>query len=110
MVKKTHVIENVTKIAKQYGYHLRSKGITLDQVVLFGSWAKGKENLYSDIDLGIISPEFGKDEIKELQFLLYETRKVDDRIEPIPISTDDFQSDATPLVIEIKKTGKIIEL
>jgi len=37
------------------------KNIKIDQVILYGSYASGHMKLYSDIDIAIISPDFGKD-------------------------------------------------
>ena len=52
----------------------------------FGSFAKGKQKDYSDIDLAVISPNFGKDTHKEMMFLINLSSKVSDRIEAIPVA------------------------
>ena len=41
--------------------------IKISQVILFGSYAKGKQKDYSDIDLAVVSPDFGKDTHKEIR-------------------------------------------
>jgi len=40
--------------------------INPEKIILYGSYAKGKAHQYSDIDIAVISDQFGKDEIEEL--------------------------------------------
>lgn len=62
----------------------------------------------SDIDLCVVSPNFGDDPVAELQFLLKQTCKVDTRIEPIPVSPREYREAISPLIHEIKKYGRQI--
>jgi len=83
--------------------------ITVDKVILFGSWVKGNPGEFSDIDLAIFSPDFGKNKLKELQLLSKIAWQVDESIEAIPYSTDQLNTnDPTDFVYEIMKSGKII--
>ena len=82
--------------------------IKISQVILFGSYAKGKQKDYSDIDLAVVSPDFGKDTHKEMMFLVHLSLKVSDRIEAIPIAEKDMLMKYHPLIGEIKKYGKIV--
>ena len=82
--------------------------VTVHTAILFGSWATGRHTEDSDIDIGIVSEEFGADPVTETQQLLKLTRFVDARIEPLAISRSDFENDATPLVCEMKKNGLIV--
>lgn len=100
----------IIAIVRSYAQHLIHQGIPVDRAILFGSWAKGTARGDSDIDVGIVSTKFGTDEITEMQYLLYQTRPIDTRIEPIPLSLSDYQNDATPLVLEMKKYGTVIDL
>lgn len=102
--------KDVTNIVRRFSRHLMRQGIPVVQAILFGSWAKGTAGSDSDIDIGIVSPSFGKDDFEELGYLLRETRYVDSRIEPIPLSTEDYETDATPFILEIKKYGKVIDV
>jgi predicted nucleotidyltransferase len=80
--------------------------VTVDKVILYGSWANGKPGEFSDIDLAIFSPEFGKNKLKELQLLSKLAWEVDESIEAIPYSTDQLNNnDPTNFVYEIMKTG-----
>jgi predicted nucleotidyltransferase len=80
--------------------------IHVDKVILFGSRSKGKTHKDSDIDIAIVSRDFGKDRYKEGSKLFEIAAKVDPRIEPVPISSQSWEKDNwVPLFYEIKKTG-----
>lgn len=85
---------------------LEAQRIPVQKIVIFGSHAKGMARPDSDIDICIISPKFGRDSIREMQFLSRQSRKVDTRIEPIPVSPKEYRDTATPLIYEIKKHGR----
>jgi len=102
--------KDVINIVRRFSRHLIRKGIPVTRAILFGSWAKGTAQSDSDIDIGIVSPNFGKDDFEDLGYLLHETRYVDDRIEPAPLSIEDYETDSTPFVMEIKKTGKLVDI
>jgi predicted nucleotidyltransferase len=72
---------------------------------LFGSYATGKANQWSDIDVAIISDKLKKDWNKNEDVLWKYTIGVDSRIEPIGFTVKDFQDECDPMVYEIKKTG-----
>lgn len=77
----------------------------IEHVYLFGSCAKGKSTDDSDIDLAVIFTELDDSRRFDVQVqLLLLAAEVDSRIEPHPISYDDFNS-GNPFVVEIKKTG-----
>ena len=87
---------------------LSENNIQVDKVILFGSHAKGIAKSYSDIDLAIVSPQFGKDEIEEMMTLSKLSWKVSDRIESIPLTEKDLQMKYHPFIGEIKKYGKVV--
>ena len=105
MVKRKNIDKKVTESIKKLVERMRYEKIPVHSAILFGSWAKGNQTSTSDIDLCIVSTSFGKDEVTDLQWLLKESREIDDRIEPIPVSLKSFNSNATPLILEIKKHG-----
>jgi len=65
MVKDKNLVE---KNVRKYIEALK-KYITINTVILYGSWVNGNPDEYSDIDLAVFSPDFGKHKLKELQFL-----------------------------------------
>ena len=75
---------------------------------LFGSYAKGNESEASDIDIAIVlgnMPDFFDAQIQLMRL----RRKVDLRIEPHPISENEFSA-TNPYALEIQKTGIVISL
>lgn len=110
MAKRKSLDRKISALTQRFVEHLRTRGIPIEAAIVFGSWAKGRARKGSDVDICLVSPKFGRDEITELQFLLKESRQVDDRIEPIGLSLADFNENATPLVLEVKKYGRQIKV
>ena len=85
---------------------LTTKGIRVEKVILYGSYASGKIHAGSDLDVAIVSPAFGKDRFEEGKMLLQIAWRVDPRISPIPISSESYERDTwIPLIYEIRKKG-----
>jgi predicted nucleotidyltransferase len=60
----------------------------------------------SDIDVAVVSPDFGKDRFEEGVRLFQIACDIDPRIEPIPLSPESFENDTwLPLIYEIRKNG-----
>lgn len=90
------------KIAKRYTDLISSK-YQVENVILFGSYAKGTNHIDSDIDLAIIFKSI--DDIIDMQIDLMKMRTDDDlMIDPHPFSLSDFQA-SNPVVSEILKNG-----
>ena len=71
---------------------------------MFGSYAKGTQTEDSDIDIAIISSDFN-DIIEDEAKLIGLTWKIDTRIEPHPITTEDYENISNPFVREVINTG-----
>lgn len=100
---------NASHISELYIQKLLQKGIRVESAYLFGSYVKPKaHNDYSDIDIGIVSPDFGKDRIEERVMLMRLSEGVSDLIEPHPISSEEMSNVYIPFIQEIKRTGKRI--
>lgn len=102
----TRTIPNkVRKEINIYINALKADKIKISGVYLYGSYAKGKQNKWSDIDLCVISQGF-KDVYDATQYLWAKRQKDEDlTIEPIGFDPQTFESSYSPLVGEIKKTG-----
>ena len=101
MVEK-EVIEKINKFVKE----LRRRKIRVAKVILYGSRVSGKIHEYSDIDVAIISPDFGKDRYREGAKLFEIASEIDTRIEPVPISLEAYENDTwVPLIYEIRNKG-----
>lgn len=86
---------------------LRRASIWADMVILFGSRAKGTARKDSDIDLAVVSRNFGKDKLNEGAVLDLIAAKIDTRIEALPFSLAEYKDphNISPILHEIKKHG-----
>ncbi|MBN1159464.1 MAG: nucleotidyltransferase domain-containing protein [Bacteroidales bacterium] len=77
----------------------------IESAYIFGSYAKGKSSEDSDIDVALIFKHLDDSKRFDVQVqLMLIAATIDSRIEPHPISHEDFNS-GNPFVTEIKKTG-----
>jgi len=84
---------------------IRKKYTGIETAYLFGSYAKGISGIDSDIDLAVIFKNLDDSLRFDIQVeLMMMASQFDSRIEPHPISHDDFHS-GNPFVVEIQKTG-----
>ena len=84
---------------------IKEKYTNIESAYLFGSYVRGNSTEDSDIDIAIIFTNLDDSQRFELQVqLMLEAAKIDSRIEPHPISHEDFNS-GNPFAAEIKKTG-----
>lgn len=109
MAKKiVKVKPEIKTILKRYKRALLQTDLPVEKVILFGSQAIGKAGRWSDIDVCVISPDFGRDEVKEMVRLRNIALPVDIRIEPHPYSIKDFMVEEDPFAYQIRKTGIVI--
>jgi predicted nucleotidyltransferase len=76
----------------------------IDNAYLYGSFAKGTFNKWSDIDIAIISSDFSDDLFEDRLSLMRLASTIDDRIEPRPFKKEFFNCN-DPLADEIQKNG-----
>jgi uncharacterized protein len=86
---------------------LREAGYHISCAYLFGSYASGKMDEWSDIDIAIVSPQITNDRFEERIRLTEIALSIDDRFEPLPFSHDSFRDD-NPLARQIKNNGILI--
>ncbi|OGD31860.1 hypothetical protein A3C91_00340 [Candidatus Azambacteria bacterium RIFCSPHIGHO2_02_FULL_52_12] len=101
---------NAPELERVISQYLTAIGrdIKVSDAFLFGSYAKGKAKADSDIDLCVISPDFGRDDVEEGQYLFKKTIGIDSRIEPVGYSVQSFATEESPLIAEIKRYGRRI--
>jgi len=104
------VSEKINRIVNNYISDV-GKHIKIDKVYLYGSYAKGNNTEYSDLDIAIFSDEFKNQSfIDSATFLFSIARKYKEIcIEPIAFTTSDLNDD-NPFVNDILTTGKEIML
>jgi predicted nucleotidyltransferase len=99
-------MDNREIINKLVNYKLLvSKYFDVDQVVLYGSYAKGNEREDSDIDVAIIVNSIDQDFFSYAPLLWKLRRDIDDRIEPVLIEKN---KDESGFLKEVLRTGLII--
>ncbi len=97
--------KNIDIAVAKYLDLIKEKFTDIESAYLFGSCVKGKSTDDSDIDLAVIFTKLDDSRRFDIQVqLMLLAAKVDSRIEPHPISHDDFNS-GNPFVVEIRKTG-----
>jgi len=99
-------MDNREIINKLVNYKLLvSKYFDVDQVVLYGSYAKGNEREDSDIDVAIIVNSIDQDFFSYAPLLWKLRRDIDDRIEPVLIEKN---KDESGFLKEVMRTGLVI--
>lgn len=93
--------KEVIPIIEKYSQEL-SRVISLSGVYIFGSYSRKNFSEFSDIDVLVVSPDFINDPIEDLQLLMKLRRKIDRRIEPHPVTPEDFAK-GNPFLDQIKK-------
>jgi predicted nucleotidyltransferase len=89
MVETTTATEEIIRRAVE---HLLQK-IRVQQVILFGSHARGDADEWSDIDLAVISPDFARMSQRGVMDLLVEVAlSVDPSIESRPYTPQDLKN------------------
>lgn len=110
MAKKTILKDEPNKLIKKYYQILTDQGIKIDKIIVFGSYAKGTEKPWSDLDLCVVSRNFGENDFDETVYLKKATTEVDSMIEPHPYHPKDLNDKWDPLAVEIKKYGKVFPI
>lgn len=96
------IIEYITLLKKSFD--------NIESAYLFGSYVNGRMNEDSDIDLAIVFKKLDDFERFDIQVkLMILASQIDTRIEPHPISSEDFQK-GNAFAAEIRKTGVEVEM
>ena len=94
----------IEKTVKSYLEQLERIGIHVQQAFLFGSYASGKHDEWSDIDLAIVSKDFIGNRFEDRNKIRKITLQVNSDISPMPYRPEDF-NDSDYFVKEILETG-----
>jgi hypothetical protein len=93
------------KIAEDYVREIEAYGVSLRTVILFGSFAKGTQHEWSDIDVALVADEFtGLGFIDKKRFPYIGIKQPYLRIESKTYPTEYFQA-GDPFIEEIKREG-----
>jgi uncharacterized protein len=102
MAQKTD--RKIEEAIKAYIQQLENTGIHIQQAILFGSYAHGKHDEWSDIDLAIVSKDFVGNRFEDRNKIRKLTLQVNSDISPLPFRPEDF-NDSDYFVKEILETG-----
>ena|SRR3989344_4732034 len=97
--------KQIVKIAQDFVSKVKDRGILISGAYLFGSYAKNHPHWGSDIDVCIVSPQFGKDTIDEMVLLAKIAHDLDLRLEPHPMNPEDMAEKYNLFAHEIKTHG-----
>lgn len=102
------VESSIINTIQKYIAALAQTGIHASKAVLFGSYATGRAHEWSDIDLVVIAPEFDGQKTLGLIETLWQTTKVDSRIEPIPCGEKEWETDQSRPILEIARQEGLV--
>lgn len=107
MVTQQSAIDTATDFVKA----IRAKGFDLKKAILFGSFARDEQGLWSDIDLALVADEFIGVGYFDSRFFL-DIKVSDTKYTPIETHTfpTDYFETGDPFIEEIKKTGIELEI
>ena len=94
----------VKKIINKYIDALNKNNIKIEQAILYGSYANGSYNKYSDIDIALVSESFEGIRFLDRNKIMKISLQISKDIEPMPFSPEKFTID-DPFVCEILETG-----
>ncbi len=100
-MSKTEVKDIISRYAKA----LADEKYAYSKIYLFGSYAKGSPNKWSDIDVAVVTNKLKRNYEKNRAMLRKISMNVDERIEPHGFTEEGFENNADPLAYEIRKTG-----
>ena len=93
------------KIVKKYADKLVAANFPFESMYLFGSYATGKADKWSDIDVAIISNKIKSNWDKNTNLLWALRQDIDDRIEPHGFTVEEFKEGLSPMAFEVHRTG-----
>ena len=100
----------IKKLLKAYKSELKSHGIRVTKMFLYGSYAHGSPKSYSDIDVVVISPDLAKFlPLKRQEFLAKRTIPMDAPLEVIGYTPAEFSKSKDTIFGQIlNETGIVL--
>ncbi len=94
----------IVDIVRRYLGALAEEGVQASGAIVYGSFARGDNDQYSDIDLIVISPQFDRPFSREFMEKLWRARlKADIRIEPIPCGEKEWETEGGRPILEVAR-------
>lgn len=105
MAQTTRVTPEILKKIRRFAKVLRDSGIAYKSLIVFGSSIKGTAKPWSDVDLCVVSTQFGSDRFTDRVRLMKLTDDDTIDIEPHPFSPEELADPWDPLAMEIRRHG-----
>jgi predicted nucleotidyltransferase len=100
------VAQEIRDIVSRYVAALENHGIHVYKALIYGSVAENRGTVDSDLDIAVISSDFGHDRYGEGKLLNQVAWRIDARIHPVPVSSNSYDNETwIPLIYEIRKHG-----
>ena len=96
--------ENIKESIIKYINYLENSKIHVLQAILYGSYAEGNYNEFSDIDLALVSESFSGTKFFDIDMLRDAKFAINTDISPMPYRPEDFTPDDL-FAREILKNG-----
>jgi len=100
-----HLTDTIIYDIHSYGQLLKEQHIPVENLIVFGSYARGTNRSDSDIDLCVVSPSFGHDSFEEGVMLSILAKQINILLEPHPYHPDDLSNRYDRLAREILQYG-----
>lgn len=98
----------VLNIISRFSKAIESRGIRIDKLILFGSYATGRYRQDSDIDIVVISRDFDdKDYWERIDILSSAIYQVFEPIEAVAMSLEEWESGQS-LIVDYAKNGRVL--
>ncbi len=98
------ISDKIKDIVRKFVFEAMKDNITITDAVLFGSYAKGTNSEFSDIDLAIVSNDFDGIRLSDNIKLVDAALRTSIDLETHPYRPEDF-NDENPFVKEILEHG-----
>jgi uncharacterized protein len=95
---------DIIELIKKFLERLKEDNIKVQKAILYGSYAKGNYNEWSDIDLALVSEDFIGNRIIDKERMIKSIVDINTSISPLPFRPEDFD-ESDLFVKEIIKTG-----
>jgi len=98
----------VLDIISRFSKAIESRGIRINKLILFGSYATGRYRQDSDIDIVVISRDFDdKDYWERIDILSSAIYQVFEPIEAVAMSLEEWESGQS-LIVDYAKNGRVL--
>ena len=109
MAKRKSLNKKVKNQVLKYLSFVEEEGFKMEQAIVFGSWAKGSQKAWSDIDLCLVSKKFKGDTFDQSVKLASLAHELGFFIEPHLYYPTDLKDKFDPLAEEIRKHGILVK-